>query len=506
MNRGMLMGWLLLASAASAVCGPYTIFNGDGSDEPGFVPPPREPVLPSPPPRSVSSAETTIPFPPPPVVPLSRTEAKKPPRPPVLFTKIRTAHVLDWAATPNDVNNLLKKMKNSMDVNYAMEIKTLAQVDGDPENNPILYRSGHYHFAFTPAERAKLRAFMLDGGMLVLNTGLGSKPFYDSAKKELGLIFPEVHLQRLSADHPIFHAYFDLDRVTYRRGVYETDFRGDEPWFEGVTIDCRTVAVISRWGLAVGWEENENDAYQAYASEDAQKLGVNLFAYATAQRAWAKQAAGRMAFVDEEDAFAGKMFLGQVVYDGEWKTRHAGLSILLQTFNRKTDVPVKFALKELRLSDPAVFDIPLLYVTGHEHFELGPDELAGLRQYLLNGGFVLAEACCGRKGFDLAFRTQVARLLPEYPLKRVPSGSLLFRLPNSVTRAGVTPALQAQLGSAAIEPVLYGIEIEGHYGLIYSPFGMAGGWELSQNPYAYGYEEGAAMLLGQNILMYAITQ
>ncbi len=56
----------------------------------------------------------------------------------------------------------------------------------DPEKNPILYRSGHYHFAFTPEERAKLRKFLLDGGMLVFNTGLGSQPFYDSAKRGAG--------------------------------------------------------------------------------------------------------------------------------------------------------------------------------------------------------------------------------------------------------------------------------------------------------------------------------
>ena len=227
----------LILCLSAAYAGKYSIFPGDGSNEQGFVPPPRKPRLPSAPPRTVSSAETTIPFPPPPVAPLARTEAKRPPKPPVMFTKLRTRYLLDWAATPNDVNNLLKRMKNMMDINYIMEIKSLNAVDSDPVNNPILFRSGHYHFQFTPKQRAKLRKFMLNGGMLVLNTGLGSKPFYDSAKKELALIFPEVHLQRISSDHPIFHAYYDLDRVKYRQGVYKTGFRGNEPWFDGITIN-----------------------------------------------------------------------------------------------------------------------------------------------------------------------------------------------------------------------------------------------------------------------------
>ena len=496
----------LLVEYVPARASEHAIFPGDGSDEPGFVPPPAQPQLPPPPARTVASAETFIPYPPPPVAPMARSEAKKPPQPPVLFAKLRTEHLKDWCATPNDVNNLLKRMKETIGVSYAMEIKSLDEVDPDPEKNPILFRTGHYHFEFSPAERARLRQFALAGGMLVLNTGLGSKPFYDSAARELALIFPEVHLQRIGSDHPLFHAYYDMDRVRYRGGVYRAGYRGDEPWFDAVTIDCRTVAVISRWGMAVGWEENEDDAYQAYVSEDAQKLGVNIFAYATAQRAWAKGSARAMTFVDREPFSSDKLFLGQVIYDGEWKTRHAGLSVLLRTFNLKTDVPVKFGLREMRLSDSGIFDAPLLYLTGHEFFQLRPAETEGLRQYLTSGGLLFAEACCGRKGFDMALRAHLRRVLPEHPLRAVAAGDVLLGLPNAITQLGVTPALAAQLGRSAAAPVLEVMELDGHYAVVYSPFGMAGGWEMSPCPYAFGYDERGALLLGQNILMYAVTQ
>jgi hypothetical protein len=483
------------------------IFDGDGSTEPGFVPPPVKPKLPAPPPRTVASAETFIPFPGPPAQAMARSEAKKPPRPPVVFTKLRTKYgPLDWSATPNDIPNLLKSMKSMIDVDYAVDVKSLAQVDADPKKNPILYRSGHYHFSFTPQERAKLRSFMLDGGMIVLNTGLGSKPFYDSAVEELTMILPEARIQRLSSDHPVFHAYYDVDRVRYRPAVREAGYRGDEPWFDGVSLNCRTVAVISRWGMAVGWAEMENDTFQAYATEDAKRLGINLFAYATAQRAWTENVTHSLKFVDQTPYAMDKIGLGQVIYDGEWKTRHAGVSVLLHTFNVKTDVPVHFGLKELRISDAGLFDTPMLYMTGHENFQLQKEELTRLRQYLLSGGFLLAEACCGRKGFDLSFRAHMRMILPDHPLELVPADDLVFTHPNTVSRVGVTPALSAQLKDNTTAPQLYGAEIAGRYAVIYSPFGMAGGWEMSQNPYAHGYDHAGSILLGQNILMYAITQ
>ena len=63
----------------------------------------------------------------------------------------------DWNATPNDVNNLLKSMKDMIDVNYSVQVATLSEVDADPARNPILYRSGHYNFSYSEGQRQRLR-------------------------------------------------------------------------------------------------------------------------------------------------------------------------------------------------------------------------------------------------------------------------------------------------------------------------------------------------------------
>jgi hypothetical protein len=456
----------------------------------------------------MSSGESYIPYPGPPVTPQSRSEKKNPPSPPVMFTKVRSNLApIDWAARPNDLNNLLKNLKSMVDVDFTCEVKSLGEIDVSPERNPILYRTGHFHFTFTDAERKKVRQYLLNGGMLILNAGMGSKPFFDSAREELKQVFPEAPLQRLSGDHPIFHSYFDLDRVGYRRGVRDAGYRSDEPWIEGITINCRTVAVISRWGLDIGWDAVDDDSLLGYTVESAQQLGVNLMSYAMAQQAWAKQAARAMQFVDATTASAGKMFLAQVIYDGEWKTRHAGISVLLHQFNQKTEIPVKYGVHELRLSDPTISEAPLLYLTGHEDFRLKPEEVTALRQYLEKGGMLFAEACCGRRAFDAAFRRELARVLPGQVLQNLPGTDSVFQLPNRISRVGVTPALAAHLGNkSASEPQLLGVPMEGHYAVLYSPYGLGGGWELSQNPYAYGYDDAGSIALGENILMYGITQ
>ena len=502
---GLAAACLFSFLAASAQA--FMVFDGDGSDEPGFVAPIAGPP-PPPPPAHVSSGESYIPYPGPPAQPQARSEKKNPPTPPVMFTKLKSQYAMvDWAARPNDLNNLLKNMKTMIDVDFSSEIKSLSEIDTNPEKNPILYRTGHFHFKLTPDERARLRQYLLNGGMLILNAGMGSKPFYDSARAELQATFPEIPLQRLSSDHPIFHSYYDLSRVEYRRGVREAGYKGNDPWLDGITVNCRTVAIISRWGLDIGWDALDDDSLRGYSVKSAQQLGVNLLSYATAQQAWSKQAAHAMQFVDQDPGSAGKMFVAQVIYDGEWKTRHAGLSVLLHQFNQKTEIPVKYAVKELELSDPAIYDAPLLYITGHEDFHLQPAEAAALRQYLQKGGMIFAEACCGRKAFDAAFRRELAQVLPGETLAPISTDTAVFTMPNKVTRVGGTPALTALLGNKlSTEPKLFGVSVEGHYAVIYSPYGMSGGWELSQNPYSCGYDDASAIAVGENILMYGITQ
>ena len=410
-----------------------------------------------------------------------------------------------WNATPDDINNLLKGLSDEDVGEYRMDVRTLNEISIDPEENPVLYRSGHYRFAFTDAERARLREYMLNGGMMIFNTGLGSQPFYRSVVAELEKIFPEQPLQRLTSGHPIFHSFYDVDQVNYTEGVRQAGYQGNEPWFDGVEINCRVVALVSRWGMAIGWQGEVEESYQAYQAEDAFRLGVNILTYAASMRAWAENTAQAMEFIEREGAATDRFNLAQIQYDGVWKTRHAGISVLLQSFNQRTGVPVQFGLRELRLTDPAIFDCPVLYIHGHEYFELSSEERAALRAYLRSGGLLIAEACCGRRGFDQAFRRMIQQVLPNHALESVSPDSALFRYPNDVQSLGVTPALMQQVGAASIEPRMEAITLEGTYAVLYSPLGLAGGWEMSPSPYSRGYNPASATALGENLLFYSVT-
>ncbi len=68
---------------------------------------------------------------------------------------------------------------------------------------------------------------------------------------------------------------------------------------------------------------------------------------------------------------------------------------------------------------PILYRYPLVYMHGRSTFELSSAEIEGLRTYLSRGGVLLADACCGAKGFDESFRAAMKKP-PATPLTRIP--------------------------------------------------------------------------------------
>ncbi len=472
----------------------------------GPVPPPPPPLeLPKPPPAQVSSSEGTQPLPLPATF-QKRQERKNPPQPPVLLTKIRTADNEDWARTPNDLKGLLEWMSAEMNVHFSSNLKTFGEVPPDAKDMPILYRSGYKAFTLTPGEIQRLHSYLLSGGTIIFNSLVGNPDFYASAVQAAHDILPERNLYRLRGDHPVFNAYYPISQVKYReRAVRDGVVSDSLPFLEGVDIDNRTAVFVSRWDFSMGWEKNAADSW-GYADDDARKIGGNLVAYVTAMRDTGKSVGRSVELVNADKKTEDKVRVGQVIHAGPWKTRTAAFPMLLNQFHQLTGAPVSFDLTDVKLTDPAIFDMPILYLSGTTDFQLSEAERAGLRQFLLKGGVLFAEAADGRATFDAGFRAEMARVLPNQPLTQLPSSHPIFTRPMNLASVKARPALAVKRGNQTQQaPEMYGIDVNGSLGVIYSPNDLSAGWERAIAPYAIGYEAPDATALGVSTLLYAVT-
>jgi hypothetical protein len=466
-------------------------------------PPPLE--RPKPPPAQISSSEGMPPLPYP-VVPMKRQEKKNPPQPPVLLTKIASADAEDWTRTPNDVKGLLEWISQQMNVHFSSNIKSFDRIAVDPAQNPILYRSGYKPFALTNREIGLLRAYVLNGGTIIFNPLVGNPNAYESALKATLEILPDRPVYRLRMDHPVFHSFYEISKVGYRDRLVKDGLATDPfPFIQGVDIDNRTAIFISKWDLSLGWESNQHESW-GYADADARKLGANIVSYVTAMHDAGRSAGKSVELVNDDSKTAGKFRVGLLVHDGPWKTRTTAFPMLLNQFHAATGTPVSFELRDVSLDNASIFEMPFLFIAGTTDFTLTGNERANLRQFLMNGGVLFAEASEGRQSFDLAFREEMAKVLPGRPLAQLPGDHAIFRQPKMVGAVRARPALAARSGNQIqVAPEIYGIEVNGSLGVIYSPHDLSAGWERVVAPYAQGYEPEDATNLGINVLYYALT-
>ena len=146
----------------------------------------------------------------------------------------------------------------------------------------------------------------------------------------------------------------------------------------------------------------------------------------------------------------------------------------------------------------------LLYLTGHGDLPLDDAEAAGLRAFLQGGGFLLADACCGDLAFDVAFRREIARVLPGTKLAAIPTDHPVFSSFHQIREVGYTPAVRASFPDLR-GPALEGIAIGGVLRVAYSRFDLGNGWEGEEHPFALGLLPDDARKVGVDIILYAMT-
>jgi hypothetical protein len=133
----------------------------------------------------------------------------------------------------------------------------------------------------------------------------------------------------------------------------------------------------------------------------------------------------------------------------------------------------------------AALGSPMVFLSGHKTAPRGK-EADILKEYVGQGGFILAEACCGDRRFDRDFRAFVRRTFPA-PLRRLPANHPVWK---AVAKFKVTPK----------DFPLEGVDLGGRTVLIYSPKPLAGYW--AANAFARGQGQ-KAFRLGCAIIEHA---
>ncbi len=449
-----------------------------------------------------------------PVTPLRRTEKKRPPSPPTLIIKIKytgkaaklehegkVSYKMDWTTAFGDLGQLLRHANSLLGIPYTSREMWLKEFHFDPTETPILYFTGQEPFSWSNEERARLRAYVINGGTIWAAAGWGKKPFIDSFTYEISRLFPDRPLRVLDIDHPIYSMYYPITEVKYRK---DKKYYKDVPKLEGINIGCRTAVIFSRCDLSCGWDGHTHEQGNRYDIADARRIGVNMMAYALAYYKTGLMLRHEVRYENKKIEGNEDFFIGQIKHNGDWDPNPSALQNLMLETARATKVKVSFQVKDIDLASMDLFEFPFLYMCGHFNFSLDKDEVDSLRIYLNAGGFLLAEACCGRTGFDMSFRSEIRKIFPDKKLERIPVQHELFRIHHGISSVRYTPLVEMDKPGFA-SPYLEGIEVDGRHVVVYSRYAVANGWERIPHPNTRGVEIKDAFRIGVNSIIYSMT-
>jgi hypothetical protein len=414
-------------------------------------------------------------------------------RRPVIMNKLKWSDDNQWNLDRHDCENLVAFLGDKLGERVSWQIVPKNAEVEEWLDAPILYFNGHRFPEFRDADVVKLQRFVEGGGLLYIEACCSKAAFVEGFEKFARRAFPDSPLRDLDASHPVWNAMFAL-----KPGRFS---------LKGIDVGCRTSIIFAPVDLSCLWEQVEHEL-----SEEAYQIGANIAAYATGREPLRdKLAVVRLPEKREPGESAvpptAALRFAHLAHTGDWRPDPHALEHLAELLTEKAGVDVVTQAVPLRPDDTRLRAHPISYLTGHHAFEMKDGEIQALRDYLDRGGFLFADACCGRDKFDASFRTLTTKLYPESALKRIPGDhAIIAGKPGyDLSRVSYRPTLAAEQPNLK-QVMLEGIEHEGRLVVVYSKYGFTCGLEDHQCYSCRGLAPDDARRLAVNIVLYALSR
>ena len=238
--------------------------------------------------------------------------------------------------------------------------------------------------------------------------------------------------------------------------------------------------------------------------DQARQLGANLVTYILGSFQLGRFLSSQKVYYEATAPSRDDFVFAQLIHEGDWDPDPSAVHNLLKYARDNSTLGVKFKRQNVQLKDPKTTTYPLLYMTGHREFAWSPQEVGMLQRYLKAGGVLLADACCGRISFDMAFRREIGKVFPGKSLEKLPPDHPLYHCHNDIREVDYTPRVREDYGPFT-SPELEGVTIDGRLAVIYSKFDLGNGWEQFPHAYSYGLKDESALQIGANALVFAVT-
>ncbi|MFN0056071.1 MAG: DUF4159 domain-containing protein [Planctomycetales bacterium] len=202
---------------------------------------------------------------------------------------------------------------------------------------------------------------------------------------------------------------------------------------------------------------------------------------------------------------------------GKWATDYPDSDLNFSfRLQQLTSLKVDPHGKILELTDPALRDYPFLYLIEPGSMVLEEQEVAALRGYLLNGGFLMVDDFWGEQEWSNFYR-ELRRVFPDREPRELPLDHEVFHCVYDLKKKPQVPSIHSNWRNGqtndgrwdAAEPHYLGLfdDRERMMAIICHNTDLGDGWEreAEDGEYFRQFSERWSYPLGINIVTYAMT-
>ncbi len=174
---------------------------------------------------------------------------------------------------------------------------------------------------------------------------------------------------------------------------------------------------------------------------------------------------------------------------------------LREAMMKWTNIPVEIK-SQVRLASPDIHKLPILIVSPEDQFDLTETEKQNLREYIQNGGFLVADGTM-RDSSGASILQMVRDIAGNKKMESIPTDHPIFQEPFLIggpPQGENIPNLPSNApGRIALSDDVVGLSgvfVNGRLAILFSPKGYYGRWNSESND--------AYLKFGVNLIMYAI--
>lgn len=395
--------------------------------------------------------------------------------------------------------DIRRAIEAHLDKNNVLNAEDEAAIVADMRQAPILYITGHK--SLLPArlqavEISLIKRYVENGGFLFAEACCGD-PAFDTGFKQWVKDIWDDDLKYIEPTHPVWTCWAEV--------------KPGQPYkLMALNVGCRTALLYSPQDLSCHWESNQHDG----AARPAFWLGANIVAYATGRTPPQPRLTPVNIAVDKELKDLGKrgsFQVHQLKHGGPSPAENA-MKKLLRHVHETTGLDVVPQPRSLGFVgfESTTRSAKFFYMHGKGDFRVSKENLEPLRFTLTYGGLLFADACCGDKEFDKAFRKFAEDLFPKEKLIRVPADATsrdrLFSAALNGEELSAATKIQCRLKANGqmlpMEPYLEGIRVNGRWVVLYSQYDIGCALERSTSADCVGYDPDSALRIAMAAVRY----